>query len=570
MPPGVVMLVGIIILTVFFLGTLALGGPRLRAGQTAGDGEVAFFLSGRSLGSVALFLTLAATNFSAFTVLGLSGAGYRIGYAFYPAMAVGTGFMALGLYLIGRPMVELGAARGWVTPTDPVADRFGAPALSAAYAFCLMLYTLPYLGLQPMAAGMLLESALGVPFRVGALTVTATVALYTAYGGVRAVVRTDAVHGLLFFALAAALWFFVLNALGGFVASHEAVAASMPNLVSRPGGGAGVSAAAYAGYLALWFFADPLFPQLGQRLLATGSARAIERSVTAYPLVTALLFFFTISTGVLGAILVPELVGAAADRVWPLLASRAGTIASALLILAPLAALMTTMDSQLLTLASILLRDLFGRKTDTTRPARLVVAGLSCAGAVMAFFPPQNILDYLNRTSFLGYASLSPLLFGALYASRADHRAAWSALAAGQAAVAATGLRLYPPLPLPDVFVVLAVSWGAFFAASRFFAGRRTQPRPRQTRSFDPYRLGDILPARWALLFLAILLPGFDVWNWLPNGGKAPTAPGSVIAGLPPWVWIAAGQCVALSAAFALFFKRTRYGQRLSRSHDMA
>ncbi|MCA1949042.1 MAG: hypothetical protein LDL24_00580, partial [Treponema sp.] len=54
-----------------------------------------FTLAGRSLGGLLLFATMAATNFSAFTVFGLSGAGYRIGWAYYPAMAFGTGFMAL-------------------------------------------------------------------------------------------------------------------------------------------------------------------------------------------------------------------------------------------------------------------------------------------------------------------------------------------------------------------------------------------------------------------------------------------------------------------------------------------
>ncbi|MFP4491525.1 MAG: hypothetical protein ACLFNZ_08615 [Spirochaetaceae bacterium] len=42
---------------------------------------------------------MAATNFSAFTFFGLSGAGYRTGYAFFPIMAYGTGFMALSFFM---------------------------------------------------------------------------------------------------------------------------------------------------------------------------------------------------------------------------------------------------------------------------------------------------------------------------------------------------------------------------------------------------------------------------------------------------------------------------------------
>jgi len=67
---------------------------RRRASGTAGD----YFIASRSLPPIVLFLTMAATNFSAFTVFGFSGEGWRIGYAFYPIMAFGTGFMALSFH----------------------------------------------------------------------------------------------------------------------------------------------------------------------------------------------------------------------------------------------------------------------------------------------------------------------------------------------------------------------------------------------------------------------------------------------------------------------------------------
>ena len=43
-----------------------------------------YFLADRKLGSLVLLGTMVATNFSAFTVFGTSGAGYRDGYAFFP------------------------------------------------------------------------------------------------------------------------------------------------------------------------------------------------------------------------------------------------------------------------------------------------------------------------------------------------------------------------------------------------------------------------------------------------------------------------------------------------------
>ena len=67
-----------------------------------------------------------------------------------------------------------------------------------------------------------------------------------------------------------------------------------------------------------------------------------------------------IAIGVLGRLSFPDLVGKQADRILPLvLTSISGDFMAALVIAAGLAALMSTMDSQLLTLSSIFTRDIF-------------------------------------------------------------------------------------------------------------------------------------------------------------------------------------------------------------------
>ena len=65
------------------------------ARRDLGSGDESYYLAGRSLSGPVLLVTMAATNFSAFTVYGSSGASYRIGLSFLPIMAFGTGFMAV-------------------------------------------------------------------------------------------------------------------------------------------------------------------------------------------------------------------------------------------------------------------------------------------------------------------------------------------------------------------------------------------------------------------------------------------------------------------------------------------
>ncbi len=141
-----------------------------------------YFLADRSFGPIILLGTMAATNFSAFTVFGTSGAGYRDGYAFFPIMGFGTGFMAISFWLLGRRIWEIGKSRGIVTPPELIRSIYDSKILSALFAVVMIVFTIPYLALQPMAAGYALESLLGLPYFYGCVLVTGVIVLYTLRG----------------------------------------------------------------------------------------------------------------------------------------------------------------------------------------------------------------------------------------------------------------------------------------------------------------------------------------------------------------------------------------------------
>jgi SSS family solute:Na+ symporter len=553
---GTALVSGIIVFSMYAIALLFIS--RSRQGKSILSQED-FFLKNRSLGWLPLLLTTAATNFSAFTVLGLSGAGYRMGYIFYPAMAMGTGFMALGMYLVGVPLQEEGAKRGWITPVDLIHDRFGSPLVSALFTVCLVLCTLPYLAIQPMAAGILLESAWGLPYPAGVLIVAGLIALYTSRGGLKSLTKTDAFHGLVLLTLAILAWVLVVRNAGGLRVAHETVAERLPNLLRRPGGTAsslGLSPLALAGYYVLWFLADPLFPQLGQRFLASKDRKSLERMVTLYPLVTTTLFFFTISLGVVASVLLPGLAAGDSDRIWLLALIRIiGPVFSTIFMLAPLAALISTMDSQLLTLSSIIIRELHVPFT----MKRQSIWGIAAIGAIIALFPPTDILSFLNRSSFLGYAALAPVFFGAIYSSKSSPLGAFLSIVLGESMVVLAGLRIISIPEVPDIFLVAAVSYtawrlGNFLSSRKPGSFSRSMQKQRMAATLKPRSISAVLPPLWALSFLAIPLVTLDFWNW----GK----PALLVGGFPLWVIGSALAGLALSGLFALFFfTRQRAGR---------
>ncbi len=109
------MIVKVSVLIGYFLVVLDIG---LLARTRWKSSPETYFLANRKFGTLVLLGTMTATNFRAFTVFGTSGAGYRDGYAFFPIMGFGTGFMALTFWVIGRKIRRVGCLNKLVTPLN--------------------------------------------------------------------------------------------------------------------------------------------------------------------------------------------------------------------------------------------------------------------------------------------------------------------------------------------------------------------------------------------------------------------------------------------------------------------
>ncbi len=546
----------VLIIALYFAILIAIGiAARSRARRHPDD----YFLASRSLPGWVLFLTMAATNFSAFTVFGFSGAGWQMGYGFYPIMAFGTGFMALAFLLIGPPVWRLGKRHGLVTPPEFAYQRSGSRALRLTFLIVMTTFTLPYLAIQPMAAGYALESLLGIPYYAGAAIATAVVVAYVLLGGLRGEVWTDVFQGIMLIAFMTLALVVVADAFGGLAAANRAAAAKWPDLFARPGLGGTFTPGVWFGYMALWFLCDPMFPQLFQRYYAARNPRALAVTASLYPLVTGFLFLLPVSIGVIARLAFPTLPpGVAADRILPLVLHEvAPPWVETLVVCAGLAALITTLDSQLLTLSSMVTRDVWaplaarlrqGAKNDGkvgAPPAwvgRAFVVILALVGLALAYRPPGTFVEITTET-FTGLAVLFPTVVAALYWRRFDGRAAVASIVVGEGMVLAYHMKWLPTLgTLPVVPVVIATS-AVLVLGSLISRGRRpTAPVQLAPGLSRRAKLG------WAVAFLALFVAGNDFWAW---GDSRPW-----LLGFPWWVWMCGGLCVVLAATFWLFARR--------------
>lgn len=492
---------------------------RLARGRAHEDPN-AYFLGGRRLSTFVLICTMAATNFSAFTIFGASGAGYRDGLAFFPIMAFGTGFMALSFLFLGRRIWQLGRQHGLITPAELVQTLYAHRGLTTLFALVMVVFTVPYLALQPLAAGKVVGQLFDLPTWVGALVVTGVIVVYTLGGGLRAVAWTDVMQGLLMLTLMIVALGLVVVHNGGWEAAFGRIAEVSPNLLSRPGERGFYTPAIWFSFLFLWFFCDPMFPQIFQRFYMARTLQSLNNTAMVYPVLCTVFFALPVAMGVVGHLDFPGLKGAEADNVVTLLAMRlGGDFVGTLVLTAGLAALMSTMDSQLLTLGSIFSRDLYPllrpRGSQTGLASRVFVILLALAGLLLAFGTDATILD-LGVTAFTGLAVLFPTVFFGLYLPRPSAAAAATSVVVGEALVVAYHLSLLPTLGFLAVVPVVLASTVAYLVVQAV-TGRLDVSLPRGADRAA------------VLMFAAIFIAGLDFWRWGDVGG--------LVLGWPLWAW---------------------------------
>ena len=284
----------------------------------------------------------------------------------------------------------------------------------------------------------------------------------------------------------------------------------------------------------LWLFADPMFPQLYQRLCAAESDYAIGRMATLYPAVAWLAFLPPILIGTLGHLDYPELVGKTeTDKILPLMIMDVGgDWLGGLVLVAGLAALMSTMDSQLLATGSLVTRDLAPKGGSGIWSRESVIVSLAVLGLLLSLWSDLSILD-LGLLAFSMYAVMFPSVFAASHFDDIDGRAVIASIAAGESVVLLAVFSpesfdgwwvepvkgAVPTAVIPSLVAAIVGLVSVQYACNRKFG----------LDWFGQIFSGEIAPM---LGLVAVFVLAQDFWWWEDSETWA--------WGLPKWIWWAA------------------------------
>ncbi len=432
LPLGVGALAFVAIYLAFMIG-LGVVAKKARKSESLSD----FYLAGRNLGGVVLLLTLYATQYSGNTVLGYPGEAYRLGYAWI--MSVSFMMAVIVVYLLFAPRLQRLAKRhAFVTPGDWVDYRFRSKPLSLLTNLLLVVSIANYLLAQLMAMGHIVAGISGdlVPYWAGVLVLIGVIVAYETLGGLRAVAWTDCVQGLLLFVgLLGLVYAFAasdsgLSGLTEWLETHAPEKTAVPSLAI---------CVRWISTIVLIGFAAAVYPQAIQRIYAARSTKALKGALQVMIFMPLVTMPAVMLVGLVGVRRLSGLAGIGADQVLPLLlrewasTSLLAYAMAVLVVTGTLAAIMSTADSVLLSLSSILAKDLLGktvlRHAPEERLTRLgnrlswLIMGLL---ALIAFSPRITLWGLIESEVRNPRASLSRLrsrrLVGSIAGPRHAHR----------------------------------------------------------------------------------------------------------------------------------------------------
>ncbi len=408
------------------------------ASRRAAASPEEYFLAGRGLRTVVLFMALFGTNCTTFVLVGIPGLAYQLGIGVF---GLNAAIVALGVpltfWLIGSPARRMAARLGALTPAELYARRLASPAVGVTLFLFFTAYTIPYMVQSVKGAALVLSQASDgalAPWASG-LLVLGIVLFYTSLGGMRGTAWTNVFQGALFLAFMVLAFFLMARSLGGLRAAMERVREVDPELLRIDRSRGLFAPRAWSSWGLVISTTVIAFPHMFARLMAARDDAAIRQVCRIYPLALVLLWVPAVLIGVWGRGAFPDL--ADPDQVFYVMAAaHLPAVLGVFAFLAILAVAMSTLDAQILTLSSMLLRDAIEPARGRLSARAEVVAGRAFTLAValvvyvLALLWGESVFG-IARKAFEGYTTLVPTLFLALWWRRFTAPAAIASIVAG-------------------------------------------------------------------------------------------------------------------------------------------
>lgn len=444
-------------LSLYFLVMLGIG---LFAYRKSTSDVQAYMLGGRSLSPKVTALSAGASDMSGWMLMGVPGAMYVSG--------ISSAWIAIGLvigaylnYLLVAPRLRVYTekAKNAITIPDYFENRFDDQSriLRVVSSIVIVIFFTLYTSAGVVSGGKLFESSFALSYELGLYITAGVVVAYTLFGGFLAVSLTDFVQGCIMFLSLVLVPIVVASQLGGIVPAVDQITQindAMLNLFVNAETANNVTLIGIISLMAwgLGYFGQP---HIIVRFMAIRdvkemkTARRIGMSWMIVSLAGAM------ATGLLGMAYVAQ-TNAKIDDPETIFIFLSQTLFNPLitgfLLAAILAAIMSTISSQLLVTSSSLTSDFYqafirrdASQTELVAIGRVSVVIVAMLAILLAYNRDSTILSLVSN-AWAGFgAAFGPVILFSLYWKRMTKLAAISGMISGALTVL---LWIYAPISI--------------------------------------------------------------------------------------------------------------------------
>ena len=468
---------------------------RASARKNADSGFIQnYFVGGRTMGGVVLAMTLIATYTSASSFLGGPGlaASWGLTQSWVAAIQIGTAFLTLGV--VGKKLGMVSRRIKAVTISDYLRARYKSPAVDIICSIMLVVFFITQMIAQFKGGATLLQSVTGLSYISALILFSAVVIIYTSIGGFKAVVITDTIQGFIMACGTFLLLFFVIRAGGGMENILEYNAANNPgwDLIGKGPYGAEIAALRPGYLISFWVLVGVGvlgLPQTAVRSMGFKDTESLHKAMIWGTVVVGILMIGMHFAGTLAFPLVGEEQLANTDSIIPYVVNKYMPVwAAGLFLAAPLAAVMSTVDSLLILASATILKNLYityiakkdaveavradqdenaavsestEKKLKYSSLALTIILGMIVF--ILAMNPP-SILVWINLFAMGGLeATFFWPLIGGLYWKRGNSAACIASIICGVSTFVFFNLNKIAPFGIHEIVLGLLAGGAAYF-----------------------------------------------------------------------------------------------------------
>src|SRR5271170_4474806 len=431
-------MIPVVVILAYLALIAVIGGIAFKKSQ---ENTEDFFLASRSIGPLVFFLSIFATNMTAFAILGSSGQAYRRGIGIYGLMAASSSLVIpLTIFFIGTRLWALGKKFGHQTQVSFFRDRWECSHIGTVIFALSAAMLVPYMIISIMGGGTVLSEISVenghplIPYAAGCAVVAVVVTLNVFFGGMRGTVWVNIFQTILFVCFGTVAVIAISHALPlGFGDYMQKLAANPKTLalVTRER----IPPQTFWSYT-LIPLSSIMFPHMAIMCFSARRMSAFKRTVIAYPIAIMITWLPCVFLGVLGAATLGKLSDP--DGVLlRLLDTYTPVWLAGILGAGIISAVMGSDAHQVLALSTMFTKDVFvhyggKEKFGESRSVHfargfIIVVTIIAYMVALALKEKQGIFEIAIRYAFSGFAAMAPVMVAALFWKRSTK---WGALAA--------------------------------------------------------------------------------------------------------------------------------------------